>query len=98
MVLIQNPQTIGIYRLIMKKDSSNFRESSVFDLMKLFQDAEREIIVFEPLLPLDYEVFPVTHDLNDFKEISDIILANRLDDALKDVQDKVFSGDIYGEN
>lgn len=98
MVLIQNPQTIGIYRLIMKKDSSNFRESSVFDLMKLFQDAEREIVVFEPLLPLDYEVFTVTHDLNDFKEISDIILANRLDDALKDVQDKVFSRDIYDEN
>ena len=82
----------------MKKDSNNFRESSVFDLMELFSEAGKEIIVYEPLLAENHEAFQVTHDLKHFKEISDTILANRLDDSLIDVQAKVFSRDIYGEN
>jgi len=97
-VLSKNPKIIGIFRLIMKKDSNNFRESSVFDLMELFSEAGKEIIVYEPLLAENHEAFQVTHDLKHFKEISDTILANRLDDSLIDVQAKVFSRDIYGEN
>ena len=97
-VLSSNPNIIGIYRLVMKKGSGNFRESAIFDVMQILRKQGKTLMVFEPLLSENHAEFQVTHDLNYFKATSDIILANRMDDELMDVKSKVFSRDIYGEN
>ena len=97
-VLSSNPNIIGIYRLVMKKGSGNFRESAIFDVMQILRKQGKTLMVFESLLSENHAEFQVTHDLNYFKATSDIILANRMDDELMDVKSKVFSRDIYGEN
>lgn len=97
-ILTSNPDIIGIYRLVMKKGSDNFRESAIFDIIQILQIAGKTLIVFEPLLSESHAEFEVTHDLSHFKATSDIILANRIDRELIDVTAKVFTRDIYGEN
>ena len=97
-ILSFNPNIIGIHRLVMKKGSDNFRESAIFDVMQILKKQGKTLMVFEPLLSENHAEFQVTHDLNYFKATSDIILANRMDEELMDVQTKVFSRDIYGEN
>lgn len=97
-ILSLNVNQIGIFRLTMKKGSENFRESSVFDIMKILQKAGRNIIIYEPLMSIDQDDFCVTHDLDDFKKLSEVILANRMEDSLIDVESKVFTRDVYGEN
>jgi len=97
-ILSFNPKIIGIHRLVMKKGSDNFRESATFDVMQILKKLGKTLMVFEPLLSENHAEFQVTHDLNYFKATSDIILANRMDEELMDVQTKVFSRDIYGEN
>lgn len=97
-ILASNAEIIGVYRLVMKKDSENFRESAVFDVIQILEKFDKTIIVFEPLLSENYPDFQVTHDLDYFKTISNIILANRMDRDLMDVKAKVFTRDIYGEN
>ena len=82
----------------MKKGSDNFRESAIFDVMQILKNEGKTLIVFEPLLSENRAEFQVTHDLNYFKATSDIILTNRMDEELMDVQSKVFTRDIYGEN
>ena len=97
-ILASNPKIIGIYRLVMKKGSNNFRESAIFDVMQILKNEGKTLLVFEPLLSENRSEFQATHDLNYFKATSDIILTNRMDEELMDVQSKVFTRDIYGEN
>ena len=83
----------------MKEGSDNFRYSSIQDIMKNLKDAGVDINIYEPiLLEREYNSFRVESDLNIFKDLSDVIIANRSDDLLKDVEKKVFTRDIFNNN
>ena len=97
-ILSFNPNIVGIHRLVMKKGSDNFRESATFDVMQILKKQGKTLLVFEPLLSENHTEFQVTHDLTYFKKTSDIVIANRMNEELIDVQAKVFTRDIYGEN
>ncbi len=94
-----NPNIVGFYRLVMKADSDNFRSSAVQGIMKRIKAKGVEVIVYEPELE-EEEFFgsKVITDLNKFKEMSDVIVANRKSDCLKDVEEKCFSRDLFGDN
>jgi UDPglucose 6-dehydrogenase len=98
-VIAMNPQRVGVYRLAMKGGSDNFRHSSVQGIMRRIKDEGIEVIVYEPELH-DAHFFDskVVNDLAQFKELSTVILANRLSDDLSDVSPKVFTRDLFGEN
>lgn len=88
--------TVGVYRLVMKKDSDNFRESSIIDIINLLKQKNINLIIYEPLLnESNFEGIKIYNDLNKFKKDSDIILANRIDDKIKDKKEKVYSRDLY---
>ena len=97
-ILQNKPKQVGIFRLVMKKGSDNFRESAIFSVMELLEKAGKALLVYEPLLSKTDTAFALTHDLEHFKSSCDLILANRMDDALVSVADKVFTRDLYGEN
>lgn len=94
-----NPKTVGIYRLTMKKESDNLRESAIFDVIRILNLNEIKINLYEPILKVNsFESMDVINDLNIFKDSSEIIIANRIDENLNDVPEKIFSRDIYKEN
>jgi len=94
-----NPKTVGIYRLTMKKESDNLRESAIFDVIRILNLSEIKINLYEPILKVNsFESMDVINDLNIFKDSSEIIIANRIDENLNDVPEKIFSRDIYNEN
>jgi len=96
-ILSCNPKTVGIYRLVMKADSDNYRSSSVQGIMKRLKAKGVEVIVYEPVLQ-ESEFFrsKVIANLDDFKRKSDLIVANRLTPALEDVVKKVYTRDLFG--
>ena len=99
MIIKRNPKIVGIYRLTMKTDSDNFRQSAIQGVMKRIKAKGIEVVVFEPAL--DAENFynsKVIKDFDEFKEISDVIVANRLDDNIKDVVDKVYTRDSFSRD
>lgn len=94
-ILDKNPKTVGIYRLTMKTNSDNFRKSAIFDVIENLKKEDINIIVYEPSLDEDeIEGLKIVNDLDEFKK-SDLIVANRVEDELKDVKEKVYSRDIY---
>jgi UDPglucose 6-dehydrogenase len=98
-ILKSNPKVVGIYRLIMKAGSDNFRQSSVQGILNRLKDKGVEVIVYEPFLQdVEYLNARVVNCFSIFKEEADIIIANRLSADLYDVQDKVFTRDLFGSD
>lgn len=98
-IMSKKPKIVGIYRLVMKLESDNFRSSSVQGVMKRIKSKGIHIVVYEPTLnSLSFFNSPVISDLTSFKNLCDLIVANRLSDDLEDVMDKVYTRDIYNEN
>lgn len=99
MILKRHPKTVGIYRLTMKTDSDNFRQSAIFGIMKRLRGEGVKLIVYEPTLKEDtFFNIPVIRDLERFKQTSDVVVANRISEELSDVMEKVYSRDIFGVN
>ena len=99
LILSKMPDTVGVFRLVMKSDSDNFRFSSIQGIMKRLKSKGVHVIVYEPNLHQPHFFnSPVVNDLQEFKNNCDLILANRNDPSLADVSEKVFTRDIYNEN
>ncbi len=99
MIMNKKPKTVGVYRLTMKTNSDNFRASAIQDIILYLKDNNVKVVIYEPTL--ESELFAecnVVKDFNEFKKISDVILANRQEKILDEVKDKVYTRDIYNRD
>lgn len=98
-VLKKNPEVVGLYRLVMKEGSDNFRSSAIQGVMKSIKAQGFNVVIYEPTFNEEYfDNSKVLTSLNEFKQMSSIILCNRLSDELMDVSEKVFTRDLFGTN
>ena len=99
MIMKKNPKVVGVYRLTMKSGSDNFRASAIQSVINILKDNGVNIVIYEPTINDNtFNGFEVIHDLKLFKDISNIILVNRTDDELNDVEDKIYTRDIFSRD
>jgi UDPglucose 6-dehydrogenase len=98
-IIKRNINTVGVYRLIMKAGSDNFRDSAIISIMNYIKAEGVKVFVYEPAFKLDnFEGFNIINDLDEFKKNSDVVIANRKDKFLDDINYKVWSRDVFGDN
>jgi len=98
-IIKRGVKTIGFYRLAMKAGADNFRSSATIEIIKKLKSADIRVLIYEPLLNEDsFLNYKVISSLRDFKSASDLIVANRATNELKDVESKIFTRDVFGTN
>ena len=95
MILERNPKVVGIYRLTMKSGSDNFRASAIQSVIKYLRAENVKVVIYEPTLNDNFEGLEVINNLDEFKKASDVIVVNRYNDELNDVQEKIYTRDLY---
>lgn len=99
MVIKKKPKVVGVYRLTMKTNSDNFRSSAIQDIIKLLKTKNVKIIIYEPMFNGEkFNDCEIIKDFNMFKNNSDLILANRIDDLVKTAEDKLYTRDLFYNN
>lgn len=98
MILRRKPKVVGVFRLTMKTGSDNFRSAAIHGVIERIKN-QTEIVIYEPVLETDeFEGFKVINDLEEFKTVADVIVANRLSDELQDVKEKVYTRDLFSRD